>query len=112
MISFWTRDQAHVPCIGRWIFNPWTTREVPEVFCFQQEKNYFWTQTFEDKIGKKGLGKGKYRQSSTSKWKDVFMIIKWLCVAGGSEQEQEIRGRKERQGKIAEEAARVGSGKV
>ena len=39
------------------------------------------------------------------------MIIKWLCVAGSSEQGQEIRGRKERQGKIAEEA-RVGSGKV
>ena len=23
-----TRDWTHVPCIGRWILNPWTTREV------------------------------------------------------------------------------------
>ena len=22
------RDQSQVPCIGRWIFNHWTTREV------------------------------------------------------------------------------------
>ena len=22
-------DQTHVPCIGRWILNHWTTREVP-----------------------------------------------------------------------------------
>ena len=26
--SFWTRCQTHVPSIGRWIFNHWTTREV------------------------------------------------------------------------------------
>ena len=24
-----TRDQTYVPCIGRWILNHWTTREVP-----------------------------------------------------------------------------------
>ena len=24
-----TRDQTHVPCVGRWIFNHWATREVP-----------------------------------------------------------------------------------
>ena len=24
-----TRDRTHVPCIGRWILNHWTTREVP-----------------------------------------------------------------------------------
>ena len=24
-----TRDQTHVPCIIRWIFNQWTTRVVP-----------------------------------------------------------------------------------
>ena len=24
-----TRNQTHVPCIGRWILNQWTTREVP-----------------------------------------------------------------------------------
>ena len=24
-----TRDQTHVPCIGRWTLSPWITREVP-----------------------------------------------------------------------------------
>ena len=28
-LSSWTRDQAHVPCFGRWIFNHWASREVP-----------------------------------------------------------------------------------
>ena len=27
--SSWTRDRTRVPCIGRWIPNHWTTREVP-----------------------------------------------------------------------------------
>ena len=26
-----TRDQTHVPCIGKQILNHWTTREVPGV---------------------------------------------------------------------------------
>ena len=26
--SSWTRNQTHVPCIGRHILNHWTTREV------------------------------------------------------------------------------------
>ena len=25
-----TRDQTHVPCITKWILNPWTSREVPQ----------------------------------------------------------------------------------
>ena len=29
-----TKDGTHVPCIGRWILNHWTTREVPEIFIF------------------------------------------------------------------------------
>ena len=28
MVSSWTRDQIHVPCIGRHILIYWTTREV------------------------------------------------------------------------------------
>ena len=28
-LSSLTRDQTHVPCIGRQILNHWTTREVP-----------------------------------------------------------------------------------
>ena len=30
-LSSLTKDQTHVPCIGRWILYPWTTREVPKV---------------------------------------------------------------------------------
>ena len=30
--SSWATDGTHVPCIGRWILNPWTTREVPQWF--------------------------------------------------------------------------------
>ena len=29
--SFWTRDLTHIPYIGRWILNHWTTREVCNV---------------------------------------------------------------------------------
>ena len=32
MGSSWTRDQTHVPCIGRWILNHCATREVITVF--------------------------------------------------------------------------------
>ena len=32
MESPWTRDQICVPCIGRWLLNHWTTREVLLVF--------------------------------------------------------------------------------
>ena len=28
-LSSLTRDQTHIPCIGKWILNNWTTREVP-----------------------------------------------------------------------------------
>ena len=28
-LSSLTRDQTHIPCIGRWILNHWTAREVP-----------------------------------------------------------------------------------
>ena len=31
MESSCSRDWTHVPCIGRWILNPWTTKEVPSV---------------------------------------------------------------------------------
>ena len=31
------RDQTHVPCIGRWILNHWTTREVLVLFFLETE---------------------------------------------------------------------------
>ena len=34
MGSSWTRDRTRVPCIGRWILNHCTTREVPKPIIF------------------------------------------------------------------------------
>ena len=31
MESSQIRDQTQVPCVGRWILNHWTTREVPRM---------------------------------------------------------------------------------
>ena len=42
-----TRDWTHVPCIGRWILNHWTIREVPSCsllstcYTFRLSKSYF-----------------------------------------------------------------------
>ena len=33
-LSSLTRDGTHVPCIGRWILSPWTTREVSSAIFF------------------------------------------------------------------------------
>ena len=41
--SFWTRDQTHVPCTGRWIPNHRTTREVLKTF---KEKFLFPSWSF------------------------------------------------------------------
>ena len=35
VLSCPSRDQTHNPCIGRWILNHWTTREVPLVNSFK-----------------------------------------------------------------------------
>ena len=47
---FWTRDQIHVPYIGRWFLNHWTTREVPLIYslftiylCFRQNTWHVYT---------------------------------------------------------------------
>ena len=37
MKSSWTRDQTHVPCIGRQIVNHQATREVQYIFSFLLE---------------------------------------------------------------------------
>ena len=37
-LSSLTRDQTCIPCIGRWILNHWTTREVPAVTLFLKTK--------------------------------------------------------------------------
>ena len=42
-----TRDRTHLPCIGRWILNHWTVREVPSCsllstcYTFQLSQSYF-----------------------------------------------------------------------
>ena len=33
-LSSLTRGRTHVPCIARWILNPWTTKEVPTCLVF------------------------------------------------------------------------------
>ena len=40
-----TRDWTCVPCIGRQVLNPWTTREVPLEFLRDKETNSWWQLT-------------------------------------------------------------------
>ena len=40
-LSYLTRDQTHVPCIGRQILNQWTTKEVPAFSGFSWWAIYF-----------------------------------------------------------------------
>jgi len=53
-LSSQTRDWTHVPCIGRWILNHWTTREILPLFlqplqhlseCLTQRKCINWVNT-------------------------------------------------------------------
>ena len=42
--SPWRRNQTHVLCIGRWILNHRTTKEVPKaLFILVKLRGYFWT---------------------------------------------------------------------
>ena len=44
-LSSLTRDWTHIPCIGRWSLNRWTTREVPNLlftFLFKAVQRVFW----------------------------------------------------------------------
>ena len=34
-----TRDQTCIPCVGRWILNHWTTREVPWLLVMREKRN-------------------------------------------------------------------------
>ena len=43
-LSFSTRDQTHVPWVGRQILNPWTPREVPTV-SFKEQTFLIWIKT-------------------------------------------------------------------
>ena len=42
--SSWTRDRTHVPCIGRWLLNHWTTWEVLYIIltCSFVNLNFFF----------------------------------------------------------------------
>ena len=35
-----TRDQTQVPCIGRWVLNPWTHQGSPPILLFDRELGY------------------------------------------------------------------------
>ena len=40
--SSWTRDQAHIPCNGRWVLTPYTTSETPQIiFLSNKYAKYF-----------------------------------------------------------------------
>ena len=48
-VIFPTRDQTHVPCIGRQILNPWTTREVPHIVPCMDNSGISVSETETDK---------------------------------------------------------------
>ena len=41
-----TRDQTHVPCIGRQNLNQWTTKEVPKILLFHFSEPGMITQAY------------------------------------------------------------------
>ena len=41
-VSSQTRDQTQVPCIGRWILNHWTTRELPSTYWKWKSLSRVW----------------------------------------------------------------------
>ena len=63
-----TRDQTCVPCIGRWILNHWTIREVPQSFILNT-----YPQNF---IGRGVPDKWKYGTTSSpsSSYSHGFML--------------------------------------
>jgi len=38
--SSWTREQTCIPCIGRWILNHWTNREVEALVNVRKLESY------------------------------------------------------------------------
>ena len=40
--SSWTRNWTHVPCIGRQILKPWTTRKVQDTLSLIIDFSYIW----------------------------------------------------------------------
>ena len=69
-LSSQTRDQTHVPCIGRQILNHWTTKEVP-LFPFVIVQNSNWCVLFEDQSKLKQ--RVKLEVGFTPKWGDNSM---------------------------------------
>ena len=43
-LSSLTRDQTYVPCIGRWVLNCWTSKEVPPLVLFEWLGFTSWIQ--------------------------------------------------------------------
>ena len=49
-LSALTRDQIHIPCIGRQIINHWTTREVPSFSLQLWSKTLFLVDSEDFKV--------------------------------------------------------------
>ena len=54
-------DQTLIPCIGRWILNPWTAREVPVVWCFKVSGKRERKEGRKGRKEKRKRGEGKGR---------------------------------------------------
>ena len=63
MESSWTRDQTQVPCIGRWILNHWTTREVPRMGFLKESLKKYVAAIAADWTSGEELGEGVVRVS-------------------------------------------------
>ena len=63
-----TRDQTRVPCMGRWILNHWTTREVPG-----------WVLIEASRVAKAGLLEYMWLMTVTGVW--ASLISCWVYFA-------------------------------
>ena len=59
--------QTHIPCIARWILNPWATRGVPPSFIIMKIK--------EDTLLKRTAQSGANSRNSINVWFSSFAVI-------------------------------------
>ena len=52
-LSSLTRARTHIPCIGRWILNHWTTREVQKESLFKVNWLIQWSYVTESQLSQK-----------------------------------------------------------
>lgn len=83
------RDQTHVPCIIRWIFNQWTTREVPYLSYDRKFANRSQAK-YRRQITRLGINYDKVKQNilkgTHANWPFSPLLLcdvnqAWLCKA-------------------------------